>query len=400
MPFEHIALCCHSAFALGSLTLDGPHWYDDVQRFTLFVFLYDGGPCAGKTAMSTPTRVILLLGIVACIAAAILYRSAQSTDAPVPEETTRIALFAAHADPFWEIVAAGARRSAKEHHAALEVKLPVAGEDVESQTRELIQLDRKKFDGIAISPRKPEEQTRLISQLAADLFVVTVDNDAPQSVRHCYVGTNNHSAGRMAVELIQRALPDGGKIALFVGDNERQNARDRRQAIISQLSGVEDDPRAQEVALDEPIDTGKYTIVATYLDGGDPKAAVSNVKQAIHDHPDLECLVALYDYDGPACHQALSEAGKLGKVKIVAFDENEPTLKGIEDGEIVGTVVQDPFLYGYEAVRVLTQMHNDSTMLSVPKRASGSILISCAIVDRDNIGEFRRQLESRLASSR
>ena len=91
----------------------------------------------------------------------------------------------------------------------------------------------------------PDEQTRLISQLAADLFVVTVDNDAPQSVRHCYVGTNNLSAGKMAVELIQRALPNGGKIALFVGDNERQNARDRRLAVISQLSGVEDDPRVE-----------------------------------------------------------------------------------------------------------------------------------------------------------
>ena len=157
---------------------------------------------------------------------------------------------------------------------------------------------------------------------------------------------------------------------------------------------------AQKVALDQPIDTGKYTVVATYLDGGDAKVAVSNVKQAIHDHPDLECLVALYDYNGPACRQALAEADKLGKVKIVAFDENEPTLKGIENGEIVGTVVQDPFLYGYEAIRALTQMHNDTTMLTVPKRASGSILLSCAIVDKDNVGEFRRQLEARLASAR
>ena len=292
------------------------------------------------------------------------------------------------------------RKSAKENNAVLEVKLPVEEEGVSSQTKALVQLDRKKYDGIAISPRSPNEQARLISEFAAELFVVTLDNDAPQSVRHLYVGTNNASAGKMAVELIERALPNGGKIALFVGDNERQNARDRRQAVISQLSGVEDDPRVEKVALDQPIDTGKYTVVATYLDGGDPKVAVSKVKHAIQDHPDLECLVALYDYNGPACHQALAEVNKLGKVKIVAFDENEPTLKGIENGEIVGSVVQDPFLYGYEAIRALTQMHNDKSMLSVPKRASGSILLPCAIVDKDNVDEFRRQLETRLASAR
>jgi ribose transport system substrate-binding protein len=350
--------------------------------------------------MSTPKRVLLLFGVVACIAAALYYRSVVSAGVATPPETTRIALFAAHADPFWDIVIAGARKAAKENHAVLEVKIPVEEEGVSSQTKELVQLDRKKFDGIAISPRSPDEQTRLISQLATQMFVVTVDNDAPQSVRHCYVGTNNRSAGKLVVELIKRALPNGGKIAFFVGDNERQNARDRRKEVISELSGVEDDPRADDSDLGKPIDAGNYTVVATYLDGGDPKVAVANVKQALQDHPELGCLVALYGYDGPACRDALADVGKLGDIKIVAFDEHEATLKGIEDGEIVGTVVQDPFRYGYEAVRVLAQMHNDKTMLSVPKRASGAILISCAIVDRDNLGEFRRQLKSQLASTR
>jgi ribose transport system substrate-binding protein len=348
--------------------------------------------------MAARGRTLLLFGIAACFVAAIFYRSLKSADATAPVETTRIALFTAHADPFWDIVIAGARRAAKENHAVLDVKIPDEEEGAGSQTKELLQLDRKKFDGIAISPRTPDEQARLISELASQLYVVTVDNDAPQSLRHCYVGTNNVSAGQMAVELIQRALPDGGKIALFVGDNERQNARNRRAAIISQLSGIEEDPRAEDVALDQPIDAGKYTIVATYLDDGNPKTAVSNVKQALQEHPDLQCLVALYDYDGPACRKALEEVGKLGKIKIVAFDENEPTLQGIEDGDIVGTVVQDPFRYGYESVRLLAQMHNDKTMMIVPSKASGTILIPCSIVDRDNLDAFRHRLQSRLAS--
>lgn len=348
--------------------------------------------------MLKSTRVFLLLGIVACFAAAIYYRSDLSADPSPFPKTTRIALFAAHNDPFWRIVVAGAQRSAKEHNAKLEVFMPVVEEGEQSQTRQLIQLDPNSFDGIAISPRKPVEQTRLISQLAADLFVVTVDNDAPQSVRHSYIGTNNVSAGKLAVELVKRALPDGGKVALFVGDNERQNARDRRQAIISQLSGIAYYSSDEEFTIDQPIGNDKYTVVATYMDGGDPNVAVSNVKRAIQEHPDLECLVGLYDYNGPACHKALSGTGELGKIKIVAFDENELVLQGIEAGEIEGTVVQDPFLYGYEAVRVLTQMHNDTSMLSVPERATGSTMISCGIVDRDNIKVFRRKLESLLSS--
>ena len=129
-----------------------------------------------------------------------------------------------------------------------------------------------------------------------------------------------------------------------------------------------------------------------------PKWQSAMSSKSLQDHADLECLVALYDYNGPACLEALAEVRKLGEIKIVAFDENEPTLKGIEDGNIIGTVVQDPFRYGYEAVRLLAQMHNDKTMLSVPSKGIGTILIRCAIVDRDNLDKFRHQLASELGS--
>ena len=60
--------------------------------------------------MSSSKRFWVVMGILACIAAAIYSRSAVSTGAPEPRGTTRIALFAAHADPFWDIVIAGAKR--------------------------------------------------------------------------------------------------------------------------------------------------------------------------------------------------------------------------------------------------------------------------------------------------
>ena len=34
------------------------------------------------------------------------------------------------------------------------------------------------------------------------------------------------------------------------------------------------------------------------------------------------------------------------------FDEPDETLQGIIDGTVHGTVVQDPFEYGYQAVKV------------------------------------------------
>ena len=43
-------------------------------------------------------------------------------------------------------------------------------------------------------------------------------------------------------------------------------------------------------------------------------------------------------------------------IRIVAFDEHEETLQAIIDGEIHGTVVQNPYMYGYKSVEFLKQL--------------------------------------------
>ena len=44
------------------------------------------------------------------------------------------------------------------------------------------------------------------------------------------------------------------------------------------------------------------------------------------------------------------------QIKIVGFDEDKNTLQGIKNGEIVGTIVQNPYKYGYESVRILASL--------------------------------------------
>jgi ribose transport system substrate-binding protein len=54
--------------------------------------------------------------------------------------------------------------------------------------------------------------------------------------------------------------------------------------------------------------------------------------------------------------------------KIVGFDEDTVTLDGIARGEIVGTVVQDPFNYGYESVRLLAMLAKTGDTSQLPKQ--------------------------------
>ena len=78
------------------------------------------------------------------------------------------------------------------------------------------------------------------------------------------------------------------------------------------------------------------------------------------------------------------------KIKIIAFDEEDPTLQGIIDGHIYGTVVQNPYQYGYESIRILAAL----------KRGDRSALPAGRVLDvparqirQDNDEEFWRELK-------
>ena len=81
------------------------------------------------------------------------------------------------------------------------------------------------------------------------------------------------------------------------------------------------------------------------------------MEDALNRYPDLGVAVGLFGYNPPLILEALKGADALGRVKVVGFDEDKATLEGVRSGTIVGTVVQDPYAYGRESVRILAGLH-------------------------------------------
>ena len=59
----------------------------------------------------------------------------------------------------------------------------------------------------------------------------------------------------------------------------------------------------------------------------------------------------------------------MGKIKIVGFDEDPRTLRGVPEGMIEGTVVQQPYEFGYQSVKLTGQVHRGRQVLD-PGRTS------------------------------
>ena len=77
----------------------------------------------------------------------------------------------------------------------------------------------------------------MLNRAASQALVVTQDSDAPNSNRTCYIGTDNVEAGQAGRSLSERSIPQGGKIMVFVGVLDAQNARERYQGLKEVLAG-------------------------------------------------------------------------------------------------------------------------------------------------------------------
>ncbi len=343
--------------------------------------------------MNSPRRIVSSALCIALLALSGCNKSdspSASGGSAKPGKKPRVAYITNGVDPFWNTASAGVRAAAKEFDVDAEVHMPAKG--LVDQKRFVESLIAGGIDGIAISPVDAKNEVGLINDACRVTKVITHDSDAPDSKRLCFVGMDNYKAGRAAGRLVKEAIPNGGKVMLFVGRLEQLNAQQRRQGIIDELLDKPEQSFAT-VTYDPPgkvLSGAKYSIVDTRTDNFDYARAKANAEDAITSTPDLACMVGLFGYNSPNCLEALKAAGKTGQIKIVAFDENAPTLQGIIDGQIHGTVSQQPYFYGYHSVRILAGLaRGDQSVL--PK--SGFLEVPIVQVRKDNIEKFWTELK-------
>jgi len=297
--------------------------------------------------------------------------SANKTESPGATKELKLAFVTNNNSDFWTIARKGMEKADGElADVSAEFKIDSDGTAAE-QKRIIDDLLTRGVDGIAISPVDPQNQTSLINEAAKKALIFTQDSDAPDSDRACYVGTDNVAAGRQAGELIKQVLPLGGKIMLFVGKLDARNAQERIQGIKEILEGT------------------RVQIIDVRTDDTDSARAKSNAADTIVKYPDIKALVGLWSYNGPAILSAVKDAGKVEKIKIVTFDEADDTLAGIQEGAIYATVVQQPFEFGYQAIKLMAQaLKGDKSFIPANKQ----IIVPTLVVNKANVAEFTTKL--------
>jgi len=263
--------------------------------------------------------------------------------AAVAEEKAEIAMILKTlGNPFWETMKTGIEQKAAELGIKVDVFAANSEEDVEGQLTILENAVNKGYAAIGVAPLSPTNLNNVIADaMKKGIYVVNVDEKVDIEALKAlggnvmgFVTTNNVAVGKLAGEEIARRLPDGGKVAIIEGKAGNASGLDRK-------NGCEEAFKAAgnlELVESQPADwdrTRAYDVATNYLT----------------KHADLK---AIYCCNDTMAMGAL-EAVKAAKADVMVFgtDGNDDAVKSVMDGELAGTVAQDPANVGAKSLEIL-----------------------------------------------
>lgn len=246
--------------------------------------------------------------------------------------------------PFWDAMVKGMRQEAQQLHVQADWRGPNPSENT-VQIQMFNDALAAHVDGIGLSAIDPTGITPTINKAVdSGLPVICFDSDAPNSKRLAYLGTDNYEAGYIAGKAALKLFPHGGKLIAFVGTMSQDNARERYKGFQDAIAG-----------------SNVQFIAPPYQDNQDKGKARANVEDAITRYMSqgLNGLVGLYSYNGPAIIAAIQAHNLRSKFKIICFDGDPATLKGLQENMVDLTVVQKPFQFGRLSIELLNLLHQN-----------------------------------------
>jgi ribose transport system substrate-binding protein len=255
-----------------------------------------------------------------------------------PTAGIKVAVIGKSVHPYWANVEKGVKDAAAKLGVQADFFVPTK-EDVAAQISTMEGYIAQGYDGIAVAPSDPKAMEATIkAAMDAGIPVITLDTDAPESVRLAYVGTSNKAAGVVAGQEMAKLLPNGGKVAFGTGSLTALNSLERMEGFREGMGA--------KITVVEPVNNDKE----------DAATALELANATLVANPDLAGAFGVYAYNGPAWAQAVKEQNKAGQVKIVCFDATDEHIAFLKEGVIDVLVAQREYFQGYKSVELLTLM--------------------------------------------
>ncbi|MEK1850936.1 MAG: substrate-binding domain-containing protein [Phyllobacterium sp.] len=250
--------------------------------------------------------------------------------------------------------------------------------DTAAQARQLDELIAKKPAGLLIFPGDAAALALGIDRaVEAGIPVAMIIGDAPGTKRLIYLGISNHAAGKVGGKMLADAI--GGKGKVLLGSFPAPSVLERVEGYKAYFKDS-----APEIEVVDVVN-----------DKADPSYAPTAYSQALLAHPDVVGIGGTDGDSGKGAAIAVTEIGRQGKVKIVAMDRNDDMLSYIEDGTIVGSVVQKSYVEAFLAVHLLHWLNTGGMKVVPDYKAAGidplpeKVETGVMQLTKDNVAQFK-----------
>ena len=235
------------------------------------------------------------------------------------------------ANEFFKTMEEGAKAHHEQHKGEYDLKVVgIKNETDVTQQIECIELMiAQKVDAIVIAPADSKALVPVCKRaMDAGIIVVNIDNkfDADvlkdKNTKIPFVGPDNRKGAKLAGVYLASRLKAGDKVAIIEGAPNAYNGIQRK------------------LGFEDAVLGSNLTIVSSQTGYWETDKALPIASALANEHPDLKAILCANDSMALGAVAALKDAGKLGSIHVVGFDNIAAVQRLLKEGKILCTVDQ------------------------------------------------------------
>lgn len=187
--------------------------------------------------------------------------------------------------------------------------------------------------------------------------VITIDTDAPESLRTTYIGTDNYLAGQIAGKTLVEDKKGQATVGIITGSFTNAHHQLRVEGfknVVADIEGVE------IVEIEESNITQVIAEEKTY--------------EMLKNHPEIDALYGTSALDGIGMVHAAESLNRSSSIYMISFDTLPENMELLEQGKVDVLIGQKPYEMGYRSIELMLDIvkgrsveevnHTDATVVS------------------------------------
>ena len=281
--------------------------------------------------------LVLMLAVLFCLVSSACQRHAETTSS---QPTVALVLKTLN-NPFFIDLQKSAQEAASQASLQLTVQAAEREVDVEKQMQIIENLIQSKVSALCVTPSGSREIVpAIVKANRAGIPVVILDTRVhAQTLQEAggkvasFIGSDNFEGGKLAGEFLVKKLGGTGKVAILEGIPGHETGDSRLKGF---HAAVDSHPGIQ--------------VVASQTANWERDQGYNVFQNILQSHQELHALFACSDLMALGAVEAISAAGRTGKISVVGFDAFSEAREAVLKGMMDATIAQSPAEMGRIAI--------------------------------------------------